>query len=176
MVGPNNQIRSRLGCGIRAVGGQRRGLGKHPLLPQRAIYLISGHLEVAHSLFILPGMLVLRAQVPMPLRRVQQGLCTHNVGGEEHLRLHNAAVNMALRRKMNHSVKVIFPEQLRHQRLVPDIPLHKMIPGIVLHWLQILQIPGIGQQIQINQQDNILLVIQYILDEIGADKPRPAGH
>ena len=83
---------------------------------------------------------------------------------------------MAFRRKVDDCIEMIPLEKRIHQRLIPDITLHKAIPGILFHGHQVLQVSRIGQQIQIHQKDVVLLVLQYILDKIGADKPRPAGN
>ena len=69
---------------------------------------------------ILPGVLVLRAQIPVVLGCIQKSLCTDDIGGPENLRLHSAVIYMVLRRKVNHGVKVVFGKQLFHQNLVPN--------------------------------------------------------
>ena len=89
-------------------------------------------------------MLVLRPQAPVLFRGVQQGLGAENIRGEEDLRVNNTPVYMRFRRKVNHSVNVIFLEDTVHQRSVPHIPADKAVAGVVFRLFQVFQISGVG--------------------------------
>ena len=110
IIRPDQHVRAGLGCGIGAVGSQRRGLCKHAGFPQRTVHLICRHLEIPHALPIVLGMLVIGFTFPGGLCRLQQGMRTQNIRGQEHLRVRDAAVYMALRSEMDHCIKVIFLE------------------------------------------------------------------
>ena len=166
VIGPDDEVGAGLGGGIGAVGGQGRRLGEHPGFSQCAVDLVGGDLEVSHAGAVLPGVLVVRVQVPVALGGVQEGLGADDVGGEKHLRLQDAAVHVALRREVDHGIKVVFGEQLFHQGFITDVALHEAVTGVILDRLQVLQVPGVGQQVEIKQQDEVLLLIQYILDKI----------
>ena len=102
----------------------------------------------------------------MPLCHIQQSLCSHNVSSQKQFRFNDRPIHVALRRKMDHRVKVIRFKKLLHQRPVPNISFCKHIAGVGLYALQVFQVPGIGQQIQIHKQFKIFLALYYISDKI----------
>ena len=57
---------------------------------------------------------------------IQQILCSQNVRLQEELRILNAAIHMALRRKVDHIVKLILLKQLICQSTITNIALHKV--------------------------------------------------
>jgi hypothetical protein len=74
---------------------------------------------------------------------------------------------------MNHSIKLIFLEKGMNEAHIANISFHH---GIILigETLQVMDIPGIGQFIQI---DNMIsfMVFQNVADIIGTDKAATAG-
>ena len=81
---------------------------------------------------------------------------------------------MALSREVYDIVKVILLEQGRYQFLVADIPLDEDVPGVPFHVLQVFQVPGVGQLVQVDQE-NVIVLFQHVVDEVGANEAGAAG-
>ena len=64
---------------------------------------------------------------------------------------------MALGGKVDDVIEVIFLEQPFDQFLVADIALHKDVARVALDALQVFQVAGIGQLVQVDQQDVVML-------------------
>ena len=152
------------------MGAQRRGLHEVAFGAQGTIHLIGGHLQVLLALFpglgfgIIPGILAALQQVDRA-----QDVAFHKDFG-----VLDAAVHVAFRREVDDVVGVILDNQVGDQRLIADIPLHKDMTGIPLDVLEVLQIAGIGQLVQVHQTD-ILVFLQHVVDKVGADKTGAAG-
>ena len=175
VIGPDDHVRGGLGSGVGAVGGQGRRLGEHARGAQRAVHLIGGYLQELDALPVVAAVLVIRCRRPAAPRRVQQRLGAQHIGGQEQLRLGDAAVNVTLRREIHHGVEVVLPEQIAHQRTVADVAAHEDVARLVLQIRQILQIARIGQGIQIHDTQ-LGVLVQHVVDKIGADEAGAAGH
>ena len=81
---------------------------------------------------------------------------------------------MAFRREIDHIVDVVFGKDFFHRGFVADIRVDKGIPGIVLDRGQVLQVARIGELVQVQDTD-VLIFLQHILHEIGADESGAAG-
>ena len=81
---------------------------------------------------------------------------------------------MALGGKVDDVIEIILLEQAFHQLLIADIALHKHMAGVALHVLQVFQIAGVGQLIQIDQQD-LRLLFEHIMHKVGTNKTGAAG-
>ncbi len=96
----------------------------------------------------------------------QKDLAPQDVGGKEGLRIQDAAVHMAFRRKVNHRVKIVFPEKPLHQGAVPDVPLYEAVTGVLPGRSQVFRVPRIGEQIQIHQKKEAVFPPQRLPDKI----------
>lgn len=81
---------------------------------------------------------------------------------------------MGLRREVDDEIRVILPDEGRHKLLVADIAVDKDVPLVVLDILQVLQVAGIGQGVQIDDA-NVRVLFQHIVDKGSSDKPGAAG-
>ncbi len=81
---------------------------------------------------------------------------------------------MTLGRQVDDTVHLLLPHQLQHPLEVADIHLHELVIGPVLDILQVGQIAGIGQFIQV---DNLVLriFVHKKPDYMAADKPGTSG-
>ena len=135
-----------------------RGLRKEEIRPvqrQIAVNLIGGYLMVTLDAIGLAG--------------VQKGGGAHNVGTHELLRMLHGPVHMGLRCEVDDHIRLLLLKELEDEGPVGDIALYELVVGLILHGLQVLQIAGIGQLIQV--QDHILRIgIYKILYHHAADK------
>ena len=167
----NEHISAGLGGGIGAVGAQRGGLHEVALGTQSAVDLIGGDLQIL--LAFLPGLGI--SIVPGFLGTLQQVHGAHDVALDKDLGVLDGTVHMALSGKVDDIIEIVLCKQAFHQLLVADVALHEHMAGVALHVLQVLQIAGIGQLIQVDQAD-ILVFFQHIVDKVGANKTGTAGN
>ena len=107
-------------------------------------------------------------------RRMTRRDRAHDIRLHKDFRVRNRTIHVRLRRKVDDAVKVVFFKQRRHQFLVADIALHKDVALIPFHALQVLQIAGIRQLVQIDQE-NIVVLFEHVIYEVRSDKTRAAG-
>ena len=166
----DEHISTGLGGRIGAVGAQRSGLHKVAVGTQGTIHLIGGHLQVLLALF--PGLGV--GIVPGFLGALQQVDGAHHVALHKDLRILDGAVHMALGGKVDDVVEIVLLEQALHQFLVADVALHEHMAGVTLHVLQVFQVAGVGQLIQVDQQD-LRVFLEHIMHKVGTNKTGAAG-
>ena len=81
---------------------------------------------------------------------------------------------MALGCQVNDAVHVILLEQMAHGFEVADVGLDKGVVGLVLNVLEVGQVAGVGELVEIND-----LVVRVFVDKksdyMAADKSGPAG-
>ena len=77
---------------------------------------------------------------------------------------------MGFSRKMNNSLNSL--ENTPDKLPVPNISMDKFIPRVFLHILQVIQVPGISELIQVDDL-TAWIMNQHIMNEIAADKTRP---
>ena len=147
------------------MGIQRRGLHEIALCTERSVHLVGGNLDVFLS--FLPGLG--RSVVPGFLRTLKQIHGSQNIGLHEDLGIRDGTVYMALRRKVDHIVKVVFFEQAADQLFIADISLNKYMAGIALDALQVFKISGIGQLVKVDKK-NVVILFQHVVNKVGADK------
>jgi hypothetical protein len=85
-------------------------------------------------------------------RRLQQAQRPGDVRVEERLRGHDAAVDVALGGEVDDRLDRVALHQLLHRRAVPDVPAHEDVSGIPLEVAQVLEIPGVGQGVDVHHQ------------------------
>jgi len=166
----HKMIRAGLGSGIRAVRAERSRLREIPFLAERAVHLIRGHLQILAA--GLPGA-VLRV-IPGLLAALQQIDRAHHIGLDKDFRIVDGAVHMGFRREVDDAFRIVFLQQGADQGGVADIALHKHMAGILLNPLQILQIAGIGQFVQIDNLD-VRMLLQHVVHEVRTDEAGAAG-
>ena len=142
-----------------------------PFVLQRTVHLIRGNMQ---ELLVWPEASV--RQLPCRLRRVQHHQRAEHICAHKHLRIFNAAVDMALRRKMYHAVDIIFLENLCDRRAVRDIRLYKRIIFTLLHITQILQIARVCQAVYVDNADFVVIFLKHIMNIIGTDKACAPGN
>jgi hypothetical protein len=166
----HEHIGAGLGGGVGAVGAQRGGLHEEALGTQSAVDLVGGDLQILFA--FLPGLGI--GIVPGFLCTLQQVHGAHDVALDKDLRVLDGAVHMALSGKVDDIIEIVLCKQALHQFLVADVALHEHMAGVALHVLQVLQIAGIGQLIQVDQQD-LGVLLEHIVNKVGADKTGAAG-
>ena len=152
------------------MGAERGGLHEEALGTQSAVDLIGGHLQILLALFPSLGVGV----VPSLLGTLQQVDGAHHVALDENFGVLDGAVNMALGGEVDDIVEIVLCEQALDQLLVADVALHKDVAGVALNVLQVLKIAGIGQLVEVDQQ-NFRVLLEHIMHEVGTDKTGTAG-
>ena len=149
---------------------QGGGLHKEAVRTQCAVHLIGGHLQVLLALFPGLGLSV----VPGFLGALQQVDGTHHVALDENFRVLDGAVNVALRGKVDDVIEIVLCKQALDQLLVADVALHEDVAGVALNVLQVLEVAGVGQLVEVDQQD-LGVFLEHIMHKVGTDKTGAAG-
>ena len=106
---------------------------------------------------------------------VQQDLDPQDVGPQEQAGVLNGAVHMALRREVDDDIRPVRRENRKNPFPVRDVPPHHPDVRPRHGRLQRADIARVGQAVQ--AQDPVLRVAgQLVVDEMGADEARAAGH
>lgn len=108
--------------------------------------------------------------LPCRLGTVQHDCSAQNIGLNKNFGIADASVHMAFRRKMHHSVNVIFRKNLFNRFLITDVGFNKGIVLPLLQIFQIFQIAGIGEGIHIDNPDFVVIFPEHIVDVIGTNK------
>ena len=149
--------------------GERRlyslGLGQL----QRAVNLVGG--DVVEAL----ALVALGQALPIFLRRLQQGQRAYHVGMGEREGVLYRAVDVALRRQVDDAVHVILRHQRLHRPVIADVGLHEGVVLLVLHVLQVRQVAGVGQLIQV---DDVVLgvLVHEKAYHVASDEARAARY
>ena len=163
MIRQYQQISARLGTAVRAGGVDGRLLGEEQvgtIQRQVAVHFIGGHLMIPLDTVLTTG--------------VQHDLCAQDIGLEEHLRVLDGTVHMALCGEVHHHVRMLFLKQVIDGPTVTDVRFHEAEVGVLHDALQRGQIAGIGQFV--HTDDTIFRVpVQHIENKIAADKSGTAG-
>ena len=171
-IGLHQHVRAGLAGRVRAVWRIGRGLIEiAAVLLEGAVYLVRGHMKKSLVLLIASVRIL-----PGSSRTVEHDSRSQNIGLHEHLGIFDASVHMALRRKMNHPVNIILRKNPGNGILITDIRSDKGVVLSLLHFLQILQIPRIGQRIHVDNADLVIILLKHVMNIVGTDKPGPAGH
>ncbi len=150
----------------RGCGGTAGWFHKVALGTQRAVDLIGGNLQVLLALFprlcggIIPGVLA----------ALQQVHGAQHIALDKDLGVFDAAVNMAFGCKVDDIIRIVLSDQVGDERFVADVALHKDVTGVILDVLQVLEVAGIGQLVEVDEAD-VLILFQHIVDKVRADKP-----
>ena len=126
----------------------RRGEGRFDALRMRqlqcAIHLVGRDVVEALALILL------RQALPVELGSLQQRERTHHIGLCKGEGVFDRAVYVALGSQMDDAVYLLVLHQLQEGVEVADVHLHKLVVGLLLNVLQVGQVAGIGQLVQID--------------------------
>jgi hypothetical protein len=164
-------IAGRLRGGVGAAGRIGRRFGKRRIVRrQRTKNLVGGNVEKSEFIFLLPVELrpVLTATFEQPKR-------PDHVGLGKGLRRIDRPVDMGLGSEMHDRLDSIFAQQFADELVIGDGAPHENMPGFGFKAGQVLGIPRVGQRVEIDDQLDRFGRTQKIMDEVGADKPGPAG-
>lgn len=105
---------------------------------------------------------------------VQQVHRTDNVGHHKSAGIADRTVNMRFRSQVDDPVRLVLFEDLQYMPGIGNVGFHEGVIRLVLDILQVLQVPGIGQRIQI---DDLITGIfgNKLSHNMGTDKSGSAG-
>ena len=170
--GLDHKIGRSLACGIRAVRIVRRCLVEIIIrVGQGAVNFICRYVKE-----LLPLLIASVRIFPRELRRIEHGKSSQYIGLYKNTRILDRAVDMALRRKVNDTVHIIFLEDPVDRFCVTDVCPHKCIIIAVLHILQILQISCVRKLIDIDDPDLIAVLFEHIMNIIRSDESGTASY
>src|SRR6266852_1850215 len=118
--------------------------------------------------------LALREALPEFPSRVQQLKRPDDVGSDKFFRPVNGSVHVRRRGKMHDRAGAMPAKQVGDERGIADIAMHKCVRRVVAHGIQVAQITGIGERIEIDDARG--LIRKPLQDEIGADETGAAGY
>ncbi|EKD34351.1 MAG: hypothetical protein ACD_75C02377G0001, partial [uncultured bacterium] len=168
-IGAGQVIRGGLGGGIRRTRIVGRGLGKPAGFAKRTVHFIGAHMEKARPAH--PGI----RRKPAVFGHFEQGKRSFDIGSDKCSGAGDRTIDMGFRGKVDDGIDQFFPEQLRHQVTIADIPADKAIPLPFFYPRKVLQVAGIGQFIKIDHPPVRMIAVQQP-DKIGADEPASSGH
>lgn len=96
---------------------------------------------------------------PIKLCSLQQTQCAHHVGTCKGERIFDRAVYMALGSQMYDAVNMVFLHELLYSVEVTDVGLHERVVRLILNVLEVSQIAGISQLVEV--YDVILWIFVY---------------
>ena len=105
------------------------------------------------------ALIAFRQAFPIELCSLQQTECAHHVGTCKGERIFDRAVNMALGSQMDYTVNMVFLHELLYSVEVADVCLHERVVRLVLNVLEVSQIAGISQLVEVD--DVILWIFVY---------------
>ena len=132
---------------------------------EAAVHLVGGDVQKAER------RLPIRVQAAaIGARAFQQAVGAHNVGGDEILGAMDRTVDMTLGGKVDDGARAALGQQPRHQRGIADVALHKDMALIALQRLQVGQIAGVGELVEV--QHGFVGLGQPVQNEVAANETR----
>ena len=86
-------------------------------------------------------------------RRVEQALCSHDVGAQERRGVADRAVDMALGGEVHDRVEFSLGHQLHHQWPIGDIAVDEAVARVRVDAGQVVGIAGVRQRIEVRDLD-----------------------
>ena len=108
----------------------------------------------------MPVLELLWQAFPVELGGLQHAEGAHDVGLRESEGVLDAAVHMALGCEMNDAVDVFILHELQHALEVADVHADEHIVRTILNILQVGEVAGIGQLVEVNN-----LVLGVLMDK-----------
>ena len=153
------------GAGLRAEGRlDARGMGQ-----------LEGAIDLVGGDVVEPFPLVFLGQgLPIEFRGLQQAERAHDVGLGEGERVLDAAIDMGFRREVDDAIDLLVLHQLVDAVEVADVHPDELVVGFVLDILQIGQVAGVGQLVQVD--DSVIGVfVHEEANNMAADEAGAAG-
>ena len=147
---------------LRIVG---RFFSEEAAIVQRAIDLVRAHVVEA---------LPFESAIPPFTGCVQQSHRAQHIGLNERQRIADAAIHVTFCGEMDDAIGLVLREDLHQPFRIADVALHEGVVRCVLHVAQVLQVPGVGERIQID--DPVVRVFVHetphhmAADETGTDR------
>ena len=105
---------------------------------------------------------------------VEEHLRAEHVRAHEDLRVEDRTVHVGLGREVHHRVDGVFGEHALHRLGVRDVGPHEVIARVVLDVGEILQVAGVGEQVDVHDL-GVGPLAQQVTHEVGAAETGPAG-
>lgn len=106
------------------------------------------------------------------LSGIEKHPCPYDIRLNEGGRSQNGAIHMALRSQVQDGIHPL--QELLDQRAIAYVPVHEGVPGVALHLHQIGKVPGVGEEIQVDDL-HIRPLLEEEANQVGADKSGPPG-
>lgn len=107
--------------------------------------------------------------VPVLAGGLQQAEGTHHIGAGEGKRVFDGAIHVALCGQVDDAIDIVLLHDGAHAVEVADIGLHEGVVRLVLDILQVGEVAGVGERIEID--DAILgVLVDEEADDVGADE------
>ncbi len=169
MVRAHKVVRGGLRCGIGAVGRVGRIFGESRVVrAKRTIDFIRGNMQKTE---LRPVSLV--QLLPIMSRLLQQIQSALYIGPNELSWIVDGAIDVTFRGEMDHGARPVLFEQLGYEVSVANISLHERVPRVCGDTLEVAQVSGIGQLVEID--DSASLIANPMMHKIGAYESRAAG-
>ena len=178
MISHDDHVGGSLAGRIGTVGAQGRFLREVALVAQRTIDLVGRYLMVALSWLPRRISLFVLACDPCATGSVQQVLCAQDVNGKEQLWIFYGAVHVRLCGEVHHIVYIILAEQLVGQGAVTNVSFDEDTTFTVDVVFDCAQVACIGEGVEHDDFDLLvlILVVEEIFDEVGADESGSTCH
>ena len=113
-------------------------------------------------------------RLPVAARGLQQRQGAHHVRLGESERVFDGAVHVAFRGQVDDAVDALFPQQGRDAFEVADVHPDETVVGLVFDILEIGQVAGIGQLVEIDDPV-VRIFVHEMTDHVASDEARAAG-
>ena len=110
----------------------------------------------------------------MRTRSLKQPEGADNVGLNERSRPMDGTIHMGFGSKIDHRARLMPVKEFCQQGCIGDVPLDKHVPGIRGNGLQVLQIAGVGQLVEVD--DRLGRVRQPVEYKVAANEACAAGY
>lgn len=157
--------------------GQMMGLGRSGCGERRLDAFRMGHFQgavhfVGRDMVEAFAFVFFRQTFPINFSGLQQAECAQYVGTGKGKRVFDTAVYMAFSRQMDDTVYMVLLHDFLHFLVVADIGFDESVVRLVFDVLQIGQVTGVGQFIQV---DNVILgiFVDEQTDYMAADESAP---
>ncbi len=104
--------------------------------------------------------------------RAEQRVRSRNVGSDEGCVVLDGAVHVGFGGQVQDGVYVT--DKLAHEARVADVTVDEPVARILVHALQVVQIPGVREEIEVDHL-HVRALLEEITDEVGADEARSTG-
>jgi hypothetical protein len=98
----------------------------------------------------------------------------HYIGPCKGSRVENGTIDVSLSRSIDHSFNSMLTEETSDQGLISNVPMHKCMPGMRLDRLEICEIAGVFQRIEIHHL--MAALNNQATYEMRPDESGPSGY